>query len=422
MNKVLERLAAEREQVNDDIDRTLANIEADGRDPSDLENGSLSRMKDRFGELEQLIRAQVDLEKMRLESTDAHSVLHRATPARDNGDSAAPPPPQSETVYRSAGEFIVDHLRARGGMRDYSNSVLAPDANAIERMQMLSRTVANQISSDTAGILPTPIVGDVLQAKMAVQPFISSIGGAKPMGGIPGATFTRPKITQHATSGTQATEKTELTSQKMTISSVTFTKKTRGGTIDISRQDIDWTVPSAWDILLSDLAAVYAEDVENTVADDFVAKATATPIAVGTNTLANWATAIYTAAAQVYAATTPARMPNRIWMAPDVWVKVGPLVDSALVTAGSMIAELVSSQGAAGFGGNMFAVPRVVVPSFTAGTCIVGVAEAYEVYEEVIGVLSAVEPSLLGVQVAYGGYIAYNAVEAVGLAPLTPPA
>ena len=39
-----------------------------------------------------------------------------------------------------------------------------------------------------------------------------------------------------------------------------------------------------------------------------------------------------------------------------------------------------------------------------------------------VGVLSAVEPSLFGVQVAYGGYVAYNAVTAEGLIKLTPPA
>jgi hypothetical protein len=33
-----------------------------------------------------------------------------------------------------------------------------------------------------------------------------------------------------------------------------------------------------------------------------------------------------------------------------------------------------------------------------------------------------VEPSILGVTVAYGGYVAYGAVEGTGLIPLTAPA
>ena len=68
----------------------------------------------------------------------------------------------------------------------------------------------------------------------------------------------------------------------------------------------------------------------------------------------------------------------------------------------------------------MLSLPRIVVPSFPASTAILAAPGAYEVYEEVIGLLTAVEPSLLGVEVAYGGYIAYNAVAAEGLAPLTP--
>jgi hypothetical protein len=72
--------------------------------------------------------------------------------------------------------------------------------------------------------------------------------------------------------------------------------------------------------------------------------------------------------------------------------------------------------------GDVIGLPRIVVPTFAAGTCIVGNSTLYEAYEEVIGLLSVVEPSILGVTVAYGGYIAYGATEGKGLIPLTPPA
>ena len=49
-----------------------------------------------------------------------------------------------------------------------------------------------------------------------------------------------------------------------------------------------------------------------------------------------------------------------------------------------------------------------MVPTFPAGTCIVGPSSLYEAYEEVIGLLSVIEPSILGVQVAYGGYVAFG--------------
>jgi hypothetical protein len=49
-----------------------------------------------------------------------------------------------------------------------------------------------------------------------------------------------------------------------------------------------------------------------------------------------------------------------------------------------------------------------VVPLFPAKTAIVGPDSLYEMYEEVIGLLSVIEPSILGVQVAYGGYVAFG--------------
>lgn len=428
-NKVLERMAAERERTNETIDEILATIEADDRDPSDAERALIKRHRDRLDEIEPQITEQVELEERRANSRDVHGVLNRAARVTvtvdDTGTgSGVQRAAGLQVIHRTPGQFIVDYLRARGGMRDLTGRESPPDPMAIERMgPWLQRAMESQTTADTPGLLPEPIIGDVLGQKALVQPFVSSIGGAKPMGGIPGKTFSRPKITQHTLVGLQAAEKTELPSRKMVIGGVPFTKVTKGGVVDISRQDIDWTVPSAWDILLRDLAAVYGEEVEEEVAADAAAKAVAgaPPIAVASNDLQGWAAALYAAAAQVYANTTPKRLPNRVWMSLDVWAQAGPIIDVALITAGSQLAELMSTSGAAGFAGNMFAIPRYVVPSFPAATCIVGVDAAYECYEEIVGVLSAVEPALFGVQVAYGGYVAFNAVEPEGLVEITPP-
>ena len=424
-NKVLERMAADRDRTNETIDEILASIEADDRDPSDAERSLISRHRTRLEELEPQIVEQVELEERRHASRDVHEVLTRSTRAAvESGRIDRPGAPT--VLHRSAGEFIVDYLKSRGGMRDDHGQIAGPDSTAIDRMApWIERVVADQITSDTPGLLPEPIIGDVLAQKAATQPFIMSIGGAKPMGGIPGSQFKRPKITQHVDVAEQVTQKTQLQSRKMVVGSMPFTKKTFGGVVDISRQDIDWTVPSAWNILLADLAAVYGEEVDDAAAADFVAKANdvnTTPVAVGTGSLANWATALYTAAATVYTASTPRRLPDRIWMSLDSWAAYGPLIDVALIAAGAQLTELMSSQGATGFAGNMFALPRYVIPGFPADTVVVGHAGDYEVYEEVVGVLSAVEPSLFGVQVAYGGYVAYNAVTPEGLILVTPPA
>jgi hypothetical protein len=76
----------------------------------------------------------------------------------------------------------------------------------------------------------------------------------------------------------------------------------------------------------------------------------------------------------------------------------------------------------ASFRGDLLGVPRIVVPTFAAGTCIIGPSSLFEVYEEVIGLLSVIEPSILGVQVAYGGYLAWGSLAAPAFIPLTMPA
>jgi len=73
------------------------------------------------------------------------------------------------------------------------------------------------------------------------------------------------------------------------------------------------------------------------------------------------------------------------------------------------------------FRGDVIGLPRIVVPTFAAGTCIIGPSNLYEVYEEVIGLLSVVEPSILGVTVAYGGYVAWGSLEGTAFVPLTAP-
>jgi hypothetical protein len=282
--------------------------------------------------------------------------------------------------------------------------------------------VTNQTTTDTPGVLPTPIVGPVVNVIDASRPFLTSIG-TKPLGGIPGATFSRPAITQHVTVGEQTAEKTELPSQKMSIQPVTFAKKTYGGTVDISRQDIDWTSPSAWDILITDLADVYAKQTEQAIARDFAATAAGTAVSVGTAgaapTLQEWAVALYTAAMRSYNAGQ--RMPDRVWCSLDVWAALGSLVDvnRLVMPPGGNNDTAAGSASLADFRGDVIGLPRIVVPTFTDGTLVVGPSTLFEAYEEVIGLLSVVEPSILGVEVAYGGYVAWGHLEAGAYVPIT---
>jgi hypothetical protein len=250
--------------------------------------------------------------------------------------------------------------------------------------------------------------------------------GVKSMAGVPGTQFSRPRITQHVLVGKQAAEKTVLPSQPMRITPVPFVKETYGGTVDVSRQDIDWTSPPAWDALVTDLAQIYGAQTELAAAVAFAAAITQTT-AVASDDLAGWAAALYDAAQLAYrggaavGAIPAGAMPNHIWCSLDMWAHMGAIVDVARLLNTNGDGRMGSSE-LTSFAGDMLNAPRTVVWGFPAQTVIVGNSTMYEFYEEQIGLLSAIEPSLLGIEVAYGGYIAHAALNALAFAKLTPPA
>lgn len=415
MNAVLERLREQRAEQLASMDAVLSQVE--GRDLVDAERSLLEAARQRIAEIDAQIEPLEAFETLRAAHVERTGELPRpegipAQPRRMDG-------PTRDFPYATAGAYVADVCRAAGCLP--GGQYGEPDTEARNRMAQ-ARAVANQITTDVPGILPTPIVGSVVSLIDAQRPFISSLGGAKPLGGIPGTTFSRPKVTQHVTVGKQAAEKTELPSRKMTIVPIPFVKETHGGTVDISRQSIDWTSPAAWDILINDLADVYAVETETAIATAFENAITASAVPVASDDLAGWAAALYKAAAQSYA--NAKKMPDRVWCSLDVWAALGALVDVArmvMPTDGNLDTAAGSST-LGSFRGDVIGLPRIVVPTFPAGTCVVGPSMLYEAYEEVIGLLSVVEPSILGVTVAYGGYCAYGTLEASAFIGLTPPA
>src|SRR5215471_17343481 len=420
-NVVLERMHAERHELIATMESILGQVE--GRDLTDAEQSVLAHTRERIAEVDRQIEPLEEYERVKaahaataaaLPLPESRSTVDRvpAQPRRADGDARPP-------EYRGVGEYLVDLVRSRAMMGGEA------DPAAAQRVQSYqARVVADQKTTDTTGILPTPIVGSVVSLIDANRPLIASLGGAKGLGGIPGSTFSRPKVTQHTTVGQQtagANEKTQLSSQKMTITPVNFAKTTYGGTVDISRQDIDWTSPSAWDILIRDLAQVYAVQTETAVAAAFVTAATGTkpPALPATPVLADWAKGLYTAAMHSYQASF--MMPDRVWCSLDVWAALGSLVDVARVVLPVDVNREMGAPGTsnlASFAGDLFGLPRIVAPTFPAKTCIVGPSALYEVYEEVIGLLSVVEPSILGVQVAYGGYVAFGTLSTTAFVAL----
>ena len=415
MNLVLERLREDRASQIATMDAILEQVGE--RDLVEAERGILEGARARIAEIDAQIEPLAAFESLRDAHRETGANLPRpeaTMPARLAGT------PERDFPYATPGAFVVDYLRAHGGI-----DRAGPDADAVARVAAAyaARAVVNQVTGDLPGLLPTPIVGPVVNLIDAQRPLVTSVGGMKPLGNIPGTTFSRPSIAQHVLVGPQTAEKTQLPSGKMSIVQIPFAKETYGGTLDVSRQSIDWTSPAAWDIIIGDLADVYALETETAVATTFAAEAGGTPVPVGTAgspmTLTEWSVALYTAAMRSYKAGK--RMPDRVWCSLDVWASLGSLVDVArlVLPPGGDLDTAAGSSSLADFRGDVIGLPRIVVPMFPDGTCIVGPSSLFEAYEEVIGLLSNVEPSILGIEVAYGGYIAKGTLEPTAFVPLT---
>ena len=174
------------------------------------------------------------------------------------------------------------------------------------------------------------------------------------------------------------------------------------------------------DIIIGDLAAQYALQTENDATDTFLAGATAatTNLATGANTAEQVAAAFWGAVGQVYAGTKGAgprarrdgrrrcsgssarssprstrRTPSRPASRPSTTVRV-PM-------------------------GTISGVPIYVTAGLADNKILVLSTAAAEVYEDRIGALSVVEPSVLGVQVAYAGHFTPLIVEATGIIAIT---
>jgi hypothetical protein len=406
---MIERLERELEERNAFVQGTIAGAQDGNRDITENEKELIKSANTRTVEL----RAQLDmLWDTRKATTDARDRV-RETYAemevlRRNVD-------RGPVEYASAGAYILDVYAAGIG-----------DRPAKERLDMFLRTAAHQKTSDNLGIIPDPIIGPVLNFIDQARPLVT-FDGPQPL---TAATFYRPKVTQHTTvakqgsGGLAADEKSELVSQKMVISRITGTAVTYGGYVNVSRQNMDLSNPQAMDTVINDLAAQYAIATEAAFGALLIASGNTVelaPVATGTNPSATEATAaLWAAVAAVY---TACKGQGRVALA----VAPGKLSAWASLFAPVNPTNAQSTGFRAGdFGqgviGQISGIPVIMSAGIVGAATDFGVVfstAAIEAYEQRIGSLQAVEPSVLGVQVAYAGYFTPLVVESGGIQRIT---
>lgn len=388
MNIYLQKRLERHAQLAADMEAITNRAATEERDVTSEEAAAYRGMSDEAAAIESEVGPMREMELRAAKIHGYRADIEAASRARRDPETGIPSGQLERYRAAGVGAYLSDWAMQKRDPRA---------AERLARAHAEYRVVADQKLADNPGIVPVPVVGDVLGTLPTARPFIDSVANRPMPSG--GATFLRPGITQHTAVGVQATEKTQLASQKMTITSTTVTKKTYGGTLDISYQDRDWTDPAILSIVVSDLAAVYAKETDNAAADYFAGAVTNTFVLSASPASGAVRSAVLNTANQIAADT--GQYPDTVWLAPDVAAQLG-----AIVETGS--AGLPSFPGMSQIGptGELMGLRAVTDPNFAAGTMIIGISSFVEHYETVGGLLQVSEPTILGWTVAYYGYVA----------------
>lgn len=267
-------------------------------------------------------------------------------------------------------------------------------------------------TTDTPGVLPTPVVAPVYNNFRGIRPVVDAVGvRAMPQSG---KVFIRPVVTTH-TSIASVTEGNTIQSGTFVVDDVQITKGIYGGYVELSEASIDWSSPEVLNALLDDMGRIYANQTDDVAADALVAGATDTNNFTSANVAdpAYWVEWIYTAASDILT-NSNGNLPTHIFMAPNRWASLGQLSDTAdrplFPQVGPMNAFGSMSPGSAT--GNAFGLIPVVDRNFASGTLIVGHPDGFECWEQQKGVVSIENPSLLARTIAFRGYFSAAMIDA----------
>jgi HK97 family phage prohead protease len=317
--------------------------------------------------------------------------------------------PKREFKMPSAGDYLAAmHI---GG--DTYRKVNAAFHEAARRNQSAIEAVSQDLTSDTPGLLPVPVLGPVFQNYNFMRPTVSAFGTrAMPNGS--GISFTRPSITTSTAAGKQTTQGTAVTSQTMVLAANSVSRQTVAGSIQIAQQTMDFTDPAAMNVILNDLAGQYLKQTNDIAIDYLVSQKQASGYTwtVTAGDVSSLITGIYGSAENISATTN--LFPTHLVCSVDVWRKLGSQVDDAkrpvfpAIGAPGLIGQNTLGAGSAASwsGMNPLGLEIVVDGNAAAGTLLVVHAPAVEFYEAQQGMRSVEVPDLLARTFSYYGYFA----------------
>jgi HK97 family phage major capsid protein len=396
-DSMIARLESEHNDRNSFVEGLIASAEDAGRDLSTQELELIGNARNRIEALESQLVPLRETAAITQRSRQRMRDLDRQFSDQRRRVEVG------EVEYRSASQYMLDRWRAGLRMED-----------AMERLELFHRAAAHQTTADNPGIIPSTLLEPIINYLDAARPLTAALGVRQ----IPGNGFVS-RVTQHTQVGKQSAEKAELPSRKMLITKTALAPDTFGGYVNVSRQDIDWSDPNALDVVIEDLTGQYAIETEGELCDVLVAGATGTETyPAGTPTAATISAALWGAVGEVYTATQGAGGGVVVAIAPNMLGTVGPLFNPVNPQNAQSTGFNAGAFGQ-GVQGAISGVSVVMSAGLAAGSFLVISRGAVSVYEDRLGALQVVEPSVLGVQVAYAGYFKPYIKEPAGIVEVT---
>jgi len=301
---------------------------------------------------------------------------------------------------------------------EYIAAAMAGGDQWLAMSEALRAAAPDVTTTDTPGILPMPIVQPVYNNFIGFRPVVDAIG-AKAMPGS-GKVFIRPEVTTHVSMAAQSSENATLQSGTYVVTDNQVTKGTYGGYVNLSLQDESWSDPAVVQLILDDMARIYANTTDNVAADNLLSGQTQTRVLTDPASPSEWVTDIF-AAAQTILTNSNGNLPTHLFLAPNMWASLGLLTD----TTGRPLFPQVGPMNAFGTiqanatDAVAFGLRIVVDRNFAADTVIVGDPSGFEIFEQARGALTLESPSTLSRVLSFSGTFATLMIDPTKFVSLT---
>jgi HK97 family phage prohead protease len=341
--------------------------------------------------------------------TEENNVSTESTPVEA---AAAETPIPTIPVYATARKDVKLPTAV-----EYLSAAIAGGSAWHEMSQAIRAAAPDVVTTDTPGILPTPIIGPVYNNFVGRRPVVDAIGAkAMPAGG---KIFIRPEVTTHTSIGASLAEMSNQ-SGTFVVFNNQVTKQIFGGYVNVSEADLDWSDPAVLSLILEDMSRIYANATDNYAADQLLAGCSQSSTLTDPTSATEWVSDIYDCASTILTASN-GNLPTHLFLSPNMFQYLGSLSDGSdrplFPQVGPMNAFGTMSPGSTD--AVAFGLRVVVDRNFAADTVIVGDASGFECYEQQKGAISLDSPSTLSRTLAFRGYFATLMIDATKFVKLT---